>query len=151
MVTGGARVEGMDLTATVQTIWDDAAPAYDDAPGHGLTSPAERLLWLGFLADRFPPAAPLRILDVGTGTGALALLLAELGHVVVGVDLSAEMLARAEAKAGRLAPEAARRATFVPGDASAPDVSGPFDAVVSRHLLWTLPDPVGTIGAWQGL
>ncbi|MGH8905383.1 MAG: class I SAM-dependent methyltransferase, partial [Egibacteraceae bacterium] len=37
--------------------------------------------------------APLRLLDVGCGTGVASLLLARLGHDVVGVDLSPGMLA----------------------------------------------------------
>ena len=39
-----------------------------------------------------------RLLDLGCGTGAHALRLAQRGHVVVGVDRSAEMLAQARAK-----------------------------------------------------
>jgi len=27
--------------------------------------------------------------------------------------------------------------------------SGPFDAVVERHLLWTLPDPAAALAAWR--
>jgi protein-L-isoaspartate O-methyltransferase len=40
------------------------------------------------------PPPPADILDVGTGTGFLALLLAELGHRVSGIDLSEGMLVR---------------------------------------------------------
>jgi SAM-dependent methyltransferase len=39
-----------------------------------------------------------RLLDLGCGTGAHALRLAQRGHIVVGVDRSAEMLAQARAK-----------------------------------------------------
>jgi SAM-dependent methyltransferase len=41
-----------------------------------------------------------RLLDLGCGTGAHALRLAQRGHVVLGVDRSAEMLAQARAKLG---------------------------------------------------
>lgn len=41
---------------------------------------------------------PQKILDVATGTGAQAFELAKLGHDVVGIDLSPEMLAQANKK-----------------------------------------------------
>lgn len=50
------------------------------------------LLRHGFLGSR-------NLLDLGCGTGAHALRLAQRGHRVVGVDRSPEMLARARAKA----------------------------------------------------
>jgi ubiquinone/menaquinone biosynthesis C-methylase UbiE len=40
----------------------------------------------------------LRVLDLATGTGALALAIARAGHEVVGVDLDPSMLARAHRK-----------------------------------------------------
>jgi ubiquinone/menaquinone biosynthesis C-methylase UbiE len=42
--------------------------------------------------------APQKILDVATGTGILAYELAKLGHTVVGVDLSTNMITQARAK-----------------------------------------------------
>lgn len=41
---------------------------------------------------------PKKILDVATGTGALAYELAKLGHDVIGIDLSPEMLNQAKKK-----------------------------------------------------
>jgi SAM-dependent methyltransferase len=52
------------------------------------------------------------VLDVGTGTGRVAWPLAEAGHEVVGVDLAASMLKRAEAKGARR-PDAAKRVSFI--------------------------------------
>lgn len=43
-------------------------------------------------------SSPLKILDVATGTGAQAYELATLGHDVVGIDLSKEMLEQAQKK-----------------------------------------------------
>lgn len=72
-------------------------------------------------------AVPRRILDVGTGTGAGALWLAQRFEEadVLGVDVSPEMIERAREKA-------AGRVRFVVGDTGAAVGEGPFDLVV--HL-----------------
>src|SRR4051812_21772048 len=56
------------------------------------------------------------ILDLGCGTGRLLIPLVRDGHVVVGLDRSAAMLARAAARRNRLAAPARRRALLVCGD-----------------------------------
>lgn len=62
------------------------------------------------------------VLDVGCGTGCLALLLAERGLAVVGVDPAAASLAVARAKPG------AEQVRWVRGEVAATD--GPFDLAV---------------------
>ena len=72
------------------------------------------------------------VLDVGTGTGRVALALARQGAHVTGVDASLEMLKVART---RLAA-AQMNVTFLPGDAHAlafPDQS--FDMAVSLRML----------------
>lgn len=64
-----------------------------------------------------------RILDIGCGTGRHALELARRGYAVVGVDLSANMLAAARAKA----ESAGVSVTFVQGDARTLTFGGEFD------------------------
>jgi len=51
-------------------------------------------LWLSFAGRTDRP-----VLEVGTGTGRIALALARAGHVVVGIDPSEQMLAAARARA----------------------------------------------------
>ena len=65
-----------------------------------------------------------------------------------GIDLSDEMVTKARAKA-----EAANvDATFRQGDASDPDLEpGSFDVVLSRHVLWALPDPSDALEGWIAL
>lgn len=79
-----------------------------------------------------------KVLDIGTGTGFLSIMLAEMGYEVVGLDISEEMLKRARNKA----VDRGVKVEFKLGDAEdLPFDAGSFDAVVNRAVLWTLPDP----------
>ncbi|MEU9865418.1 class I SAM-dependent methyltransferase [Streptomyces sp. NPDC047971] len=132
--------------ASISTYWDAAAAAFDDEPDHGLRAAGTRAAWARRLGDWMPPG-PADVLDIGCGTGSLSLLLAEAGHRVTGVDLAPKMVERAQAKlaAARLP------AGFLTGDAMAPPTGERrFDVALSRHLLWTLPDPVAALREWIG-
>lgn len=134
----------MDMDAT-RRLWDTEALTFDEASDHGLRDPLVRETWRLLLAGHLPPS-PARVADLGCGTGTLAVLLAEQGYVVDGVDLSPEMVSRARAKAEDLP------VTFAEGDASAPDLpTGGYDVVLCRHVLWALPDPVDALGRWVAL
>jgi SAM-dependent methyltransferase len=95
--------------------------------------------------ERLLPAVPSRVLDVGAGTGFLSLIAARLGHKVTSIDLSAQMLARLE--------EAAKRENLdieiLIGSADRPPDHEEFDAVMERHVLWTLPDPGKALASWR--
>lgn len=126
--------------------WDRGAWTYDTHYAHGLKSEAEREAWLRLLRELVPPQRPCKVLDVGTGTGFLAFLLSELGHEVIGMDLSEGMLRVAR----RRAAASDSRTAFMIGDAAAlPCGDGEFDVVISRHLLWTLLEPKTALTEWR--
>ncbi len=101
--------------------------------------------WQDFLKTLFGPEK-LTILDVGTGPGIMALLLAGLGHTVTGVDISAEMLAIARENAVRTGFPV----SFIHSDAEElPFADESFDAVINRHLLWTLLEPEKALAEWK--
>lgn len=127
-------------------LWDKSAATFDRAADHGLVNPDVRSAWLALLRRNLP-SMPSRVADIGCGTGSLSILAADLGHRVDGVDFSEQMLVMARAKAvGRIG------VTFTHGDAASPSLAErAYDAVISRHVLWALPDPAAALGAWSGL
>lgn len=136
-----------DMASTMQRYWDATAESYANHELFNSNDP-QRAAWMSLLAQMFPPREPISILDIGCGSGHVALCLAELGHRVVGLDISPEMLTvcRAEADARGL------DVTLVEAAAEAPPTDiGPFDAIVSRHVLWTLPWPEQAVAAWTAL
>lgn len=136
-----------DPTAEITEYWDAAAPAFDDEPDHGLRDGRTRAAWDRLLRS-WAPSRPADVLDVGCGTGSLAVLLAAAGHRVTGLDLAPRMVEQATAKltAARLPGR------FLVGDAAAPPTGRErFDMLLSRHLVWTLPDPRAALRAWVNL
>jgi SAM-dependent methyltransferase len=127
----------------LQEWWDADAEVYDRAASHSASDPVEAAAWRAALLRHLPPP-PARVLDVGAGTGSLSVLAAQLGFRVTALDLSPQMLERAREKAKAQGLEV----QTVVGPAQEPP-RGPFDAVMERHLLWTLPDPVGALSAWR--
>ncbi|MCE1178513.1 MAG: methyltransferase domain-containing protein [Micrococcales bacterium] len=131
----------------IQQYWDDYAEGFDAAPDHGLLDPDIRGAWKELLRA-WLPIEPGLVADLACGTGSLAVLAAELGHHVVGIDLSPEMVARAQAKTVHFGGAV----RIAQGDVADPDIEdGSVDAVLARHILWTLPDPHAAIATWARL
>ncbi|HOT06142.1 MAG: hypothetical protein A4E45_01137 [Methanosaeta sp. PtaB.Bin039] len=123
----------------ISYYWDLRSPSY-----FSLASDEERRAWRDCLRA-LHDGAGLRVLDVGTGRGFLASLLAEDGHWVTGLDLSSGMLSLAAASR-----QDALNLAFCRGDAERlPFRGASFDLLVSRHLLWTLPDPAQAVAEWS--
>jgi demethylmenaquinone methyltransferase / 2-methoxy-6-polyprenyl-1,4-benzoquinol methylase len=102
--------------------------------------------WRRFLVSRVPAGTDDQVLDVATGTAAVAIELARrTGCRVVGLDQSPEMLA-----AGRQRVEAAGlgdRIQLVEGSAERlPFPDGSFDALTFTYLLRYVEDPEATLG-----
>jgi SAM-dependent methyltransferase len=135
------------MSSDAERLWDVYADAFDDEADHGLRDPQVRAAWQALLAPLIP-AHPVRIADLGCGTGSLAILLAEHGSRVFGVDISGNMirLARAKARAAGVAVD------FVRGDAADPPFAeASFDLVLARHVLWAFENPDAVLQRWVDL
>jgi ubiquinone/menaquinone biosynthesis C-methylase UbiE len=131
----------------VRGYWDRAAARFDEEPDHGLRDPRVRAAWDRLLREHLP-APPADVLDLGCGTGSLTLLLAEVGHRVHGLDLAPAMVAAATAK---LAAARASATVEVADASDPPGHSASYDVVLTRHVLWALPDPATALSRWVRL
>lgn len=88
----------------------------------------------------------MRVLDVGSGAGDVAFLVAELvgkNGEVVGVDRSPEAVSAATARA---ADRSRGNVSFVTGDPVEMAFERPFDALVGRYVLQFQADPAAMLG-----
>lgn len=118
------------LRRPTERFWEGMAGRWDDRVR---PDRAEHLAPLAAAAERLDPP-PRRILELGTGTGAGALMLARRfpGAQVVGADLSEAMIRQATAKRPE---DLAGRLEFAAADAAAlPYEDGAFDLVCQLNM-----------------
>jgi ubiquinone/menaquinone biosynthesis C-methylase UbiE len=118
------------LRGRMRTFFDERADGWDERTSAGS---ADHLAPLAAALLQVSPA-PERALEIGTGTGTGALLIArEFPRARVrGIDLSEEMIRRAQGRVG-LDPEG--RVAFRVGDASElPWEEGSFDLVAELNM-----------------
>ena len=135
-----------ELEKRVEDYWTQRASDFQTVRLNELRDPISGR-WLEEM-ERYLPPGKLRILDVGTGTGYFAILLAGAGHTLTGIDLTPAMLAQAEETAARFGLTVDFRRMDAQ-ETSFPDFS--FDALVTRNLTWTLPDPEKAYREWYRL
>ena len=75
------------------------------------------------------------VLELGVGTGRVALSILRRGLDVVGVDPSAPMLERAREKADRL-PQSSGRLELIRGDLRSVRIPQTFDRIISPFNVW---------------
>ncbi len=137
----------MKDSSTMIRYWDRRAPSYTDVIMKNLAGSWDEK-WADMLISHFPKKRPseIKVLDIGTGPGFYAIILASRGYDVTAVDFSENMLREARKNAGELA----RRIDFRCMDAQALELeSDSFDVIVTRNLTWNLPDPVKAYRDWR--
>ena len=105
-------------------------------------------LWLDEINNYLEADKTYRILDVGTGGGFFAILLAQEGHIVDGIDLTKSMVDGARILAQR--ENVADSVNFEVMDAeNLAYADKTFDIVITRNLTWTLPNPEKAYREWH--
>ena len=140
------RRSANELREQVAAFWT-TRPESRPAGTMEVRNEQEHVAWLEALRPLLP-APPADVLDVGTGQGFLSLLLADLGHRVIGIDTAQGMLAASRARAAvRHNPP-----DYRPGDAVNPPLPvASLDVVSNRQVVWTLLDPATAFRNWYNL
>ena len=121
-----------------RTLFAPLGPTYDRYAA--LLSFGQDPRWRHELVSHIEAGPGDRVLDVATGTGAVAReLIARTGCTVVGLDQSAEMLAEAR----RSLPGGVELVEATADALPFPDAS--FDALSFTYLLRYVPDPAATL------
>jgi SAM-dependent methyltransferase len=88
----------------------------------------------------------MRVLDVGSGSGDVSFLVADLvgsNGFVLGVDRSAEAVERARTRAIRCSIH--NNIAFEVGDPASMHFDRPFDAIIGRFVLMYQDDPIASL------
>jgi len=138
------RVKHLEIEQRVKNYWTKRSHDFGAVRKNELDNDMG-LRWLREIEDHLPAGKNLRILDVGTGTGFFAILLARQGQQVEGIDLTPAMLEEARVQA----TQEGVSITFREMDAQELEYADEtFDAVISRNLTWTLPEPEKAYREW---
>jgi len=129
----------------ISKYWSREAKEYNKSTQAEFRDQKSINAWKELLKEALGESISLNILDVGTGTGFLAILLSEMGHRVVAVDAAQGMLEHASKNATRRGV----KIEFRLSDAANLNLaSNSFDVVISRHVVWTLSDPERAYAEW---
>ncbi len=128
----------MTEKTTWETFFDAHAPVYDEN-----VFTKNTLKEVDFLLDELGLSTGGSVLDVGCGTGRHSIELARRGYSVTGLDLSAEMLAKAAAAAKTAAVDV----EWIRSDATSFSLPNKYDAAIclcegSFGLLSQMDDPI---------
>ncbi len=154
-----------DYSGRIRAYWTERMPSFSMIRKNELRDEISGR-WTEVFTEYLPEKKPLKILDVGAGTGYFSILLAKMGHKMTGIDLTPAMVEEAkqvaagqflhseeaadkEAGTGNISQEEKNLPEFLVMNAQELDFEDEsFDAVVTRNLTWTLPDPEQAYREW---
>ncbi|WP_033070225.1 class I SAM-dependent methyltransferase [Thalassospira australica] len=139
------QASNYNLREEIKEYWSMRAATFDEQPGHEIFSETERVAWHALFERHFGKGDGRKALDLASGTGVISHLMHDLGFAVTGMDWSEAMLEKARAKS----KQRGSKIRFLLGDAERTlEDDDSYDVIITRHLVWTLVDPVAAFTEW---
>ncbi len=133
-----------EILKSITDYWDNRAQGYSESNVAELNGD-KSTLWLETILNLAPKKSCLNILDIGTGPGFFAIILAKAGHQVTAIDATTAMLEQAKHNA----QQENITIEFMSGDAhQLPFADNQFDLVINRNVTWNLKDPLAAYQDW---
>ena len=132
------------MQSRIENYWQGEANRYNENIWGEMNS-FKKQAWQHLIAEYLPRKESLQVLDIGTGPGFFAMILAEMGHRVTAIDCADNMLAQAKNNT----QEAGFQVDFFKMDShdlAFPDAT--FAVLVNRNLTWILHDPKQAYREW---
>jgi ubiquinone/menaquinone biosynthesis C-methylase UbiE len=137
----------------IKHYWTNRAEGYSKVNQDELAG-KQKIMWLKEIKNaiesiyRNHNPKDIHILDVGTGPGFFAIILAEAGYQVTAVDYTSAMIEQAKKNSG----EFVEKIHFVQMDGqNLTFKENSFDVVVSRNLTWGLENPQKAYTSWRSV
>lgn len=134
------------LLSAITDYWSNRAQGYSDVNVEELQSLKRQQWQEAILAQAPSDGRQLNVLDIGTGPGFFAIIMAQAGHRVTAVDATEKMLMQARQNAANydVAIE------FVQSDVhTLPFEDEQFDLIVTRNVTWNLANPAQAYDEWH--
>lgn len=135
-----------DFLIENDNYWTKRADGYCQVNVEELNS-EKKNEWLKVIVKNMPNIKDrkIKVLDIGTGPGFFAILMATVGFDVTAIDYTDEMLSKAKENAGELN----KNIRFFKMDAHKLNFEdNTFDLIVTRNLTWNLKEPKKAYKEW---
>lgn len=139
--------EAENIKDKVESYWTKRADSFFELR-HDEIESEKSAKWLEEIKQLLPAGKSLNILDLGCGTGYFEVILGREGHKVTGIDLTEEMITKANEMI-RIYGLDSNDVKAMVGDAeNVAFADESFDVVITRNLTWTLPHPIDAYKDW---
>lgn len=133
----------MSINSDIKRYWENESEGYKQCV-QGELDGFKKEAWKQVLRRVIQEDAHLNTLDIGTGPGFFAILMAEMGCSVTAIDLTNNMIQEARALSG--AHGQIRFETMDSHDLEFE--ANTFDMLICRNVTWTLDDPPRAYREW---
>ena len=136
----------MEAGKSTLKFWGESARGYKEGVRKELNSKQASDKWIMKILENAPNKEKLKILDIGCGPGFFTINLTKLGHDVIGIDVSKEMVDVASENAQEQGLTCDFKVMNA-NDLDFPDDT--FDLIINRVVTWTLPDLYECYREWR--
>lgn len=131
----------------IEKYWNNRANTYSESIKEEMNC-FKKKVWSKLIKDKVADKENVKVLDVGTGPGFFAIIMAQMGYDVTAIDSSETMLQEAKCNAEL----AGVKVDFVKSDVEElQSLNNSFDLIISRNVTWTLKEPEKTYTEWFNL